>query len=208
MWVGSSDTSPEHPDFAINTHGLSTAKILPALLKLIKNPKSGTFALDDSTLAESIKLYEAIPWDDAFTKVVSFLDSEMASDGFLFSALYKHGNVTARGAQIFTAIQELYPQMIKVEKRGSRDEYTFVGDISKIDQNKVLHEANPKHGDALDVVDGGEDEIEDSPEIAKLEKSIEKIDLEQSLNDLEDLLTGMIKKNLGHAVLVSRKAVV
>jgi hypothetical protein len=177
---------------------------LPALVKLIKKPKEGKFELSDDKLHEAkMFVMEAIPYEDAFIKVMAFLDTELASDGFLFSALYKSGNVTARGAQIFTAIMELYPDMIKVEKRGTRDEYSLVGDISKIDQDKVLKEVNPKYGDSISVSAGGDDEFEDTPEIKKLESSVEKLDLEQSLKDLEDLLTGLIKKNLGNAVLVS-----
>jgi hypothetical protein len=147
---------------------------------------------------------EAIPWSDAFIKVISFLETETASDGFLFSALFKVGNVTSRGAQIFTAIQELYPDFVKIDKRGTRDEYRFVGDVSKIDEDRVMKLINPKHGESVSVVIGGNDEFEEDDQLRQLEKEAgDKIDLETALQDLDDLLTGMIKKNLGNAILVS-----
>jgi hypothetical protein len=207
VWKGGADTTPEHPDFAINTNGLSTVKILPALVKAIKHPKEGKIPLDDDKLAESKAeaklLMEAIPWEEAFTRLITFLETDIATDGFLFSALYKNGNVTARGAQIFTAIQDMYPEMVEVEKKGARDLYTFVGDVSKIDQDRVLKEINPRHGESLSITAGGQDEFVSDPQMKKLEDQTEKLDLEQALKDLEDLLTGMIKKNLGYAVLVS-----
>lgn len=206
MWNGAVDTSAERPDLAIDVGNLSIVKILPALAKLIKNPKVGKIDLSDESLYESVDLLlEAISWDEAWQRVISFLDTDMATDGFLYSNLFKYGNITSRGAQVFAAIREVYPDIIKVEKRGTRDEFRFVGDLTSIDEDRVLRRVNPKRGESLDVVAGGVDELEEDDIVGELEKQAqdEKIDLETALQDLDDLLTGMIKKNLGNAILVA-----
>lgn len=171
---------------------------------MIKKPKEGKVDLDDESLYESL-LLEAITWNEAFSRVMSFFETDMARDGFLFSNLFKYGNITGRGAQIFAAIQEIYPNMITVEKRGARDEYRLTGDITAIDEDRVLKKLNPKHGESLSMVSGGDDEFEDDDQVEGLEKQAqeEKMDLETALKDLDDLLTAMIKKNLSNAILIS-----
>ncbi len=211
IWDGSSF----HPNFTIDTENLSTVKILPLIVNLIKYPKVGKFSISGEYIKEEAVLLmkEAKKsFGDIFDEIAEWLN-ERDSEEFLGSDIAKlSGGV--RGLQVLFQMIKIYKKKFKIEQRGKRTYYSFNGSTSSLDKKTVIDELTGNDGknsetkDKLTVTPGQREKIT-SAEIKRLEleeKEARRIPYEQQLSDLSELVKGVVKKGISNSLFLTGKA--
>jgi hypothetical protein len=208
IWNGSTF----EPNFNVNTEGKSTVQILPLIVNLIKNPKTGQFSLAEETIKEAVLLYEAKkPFDEIFDEIADWLD-ERDGEAFLGSDIAKLSG-GPRGLQVLFQMINTNKTKFKIEPKGKRTYYSFKGTSSGLDREKVLSDlgSKPSKGDSSSKVEvtSGQKEKITSAEIKRLEKEEKekkRIPYEQQLGDLAELIKGVVNKGISNALFLTGKA--
>ncbi len=194
IWTGKT----KHPNFHIDIAGFTkTLKLaIPKIIDLILHPKLGKHAITEAIIAKTILAEAAANPEEAFDKVYAYLQKkEEDQEEFVLGAINRL-NMGARANQVFFAMLEV-PGAIKETRSGAKTVYKVI-DMKKIDKKKLLKDTFKVEIKSTITVSAGDAETLADPST----QSAPPPTYEQKLADLEEILVGVIKKNLSNGVFI------